>query len=67
MMQASDDIKATTGQYDASLGARGNETAGVPSTHGSESDTANFNFIDNVAKAVEYASRIMVESCRSCA
>ena len=28
MMQASDDIKATTGQYDASLGARGNETSG---------------------------------------
>ena len=62
MMQASDDIKATTGQYDASLGARGNETSGrAINARQRESDTANFHFIDNVAKAVEYASRIMVE------
>lgn len=62
MMQASDDIKATTGQYDASLGSRGNETSGRAITaRQRESDMANFHYLDNVAKAVEFASRIMVE------
>ena len=63
MIQASDDIKTTTGQYDASLGARGNETSGrAINARQRESDTfANFHFIDNVAKGGRnYASRIMV-------
>lgn len=62
MLQAADDIKATTGQYDASLGSRSNETSGrAIMARQREGDTGNFHFIDNVAKAVEYASRIMVE------
>ena len=62
LMLASDDIKATTGQYDASLGAKSNETSGKAiMARQREGDIGTFDFIDNLAKGVEFASRIIVD------
>lgn len=62
MMLSSDDIKATTGQFDASLGAAGNETSGKAiMARQREGDMGTFHFIDNTAKAVEFAGNIIVD------
>jgi hypothetical protein len=61
-MQASDDIKATSGIYDASLGARGNETSGKAiNARKQQGDTATFVFSDNQVRAVKYTGRILVD------
>lgn len=61
-MGASDDIKATTGMYDASLGARGNETSGKAIVaRQQEGDTATFLFIDNLCKGIQQCGRIIVD------
>lgn len=60
-MHASDDIKATTGIYDAGLGARGNETSGRAITaRQKESDTSNFHYTDGLARARRHAGRCLV-------
>jgi hypothetical protein len=52
---SSDDIKATTGIYDASLGARSNETSGrAILARQREGDVANFDYMDNLAYALKY-------------
>jgi len=59
---AADDIKATTGIYDASLGARGNETSGrAIIARQSEGDNATFIFTDNLGRAMKQAGRILVD------
>lgn len=61
-MASADDIKATTGIYDASLGARGNETSGrAIIARQQEGDTATFVFHDNLNKALKYAGKILVD------
>lgn len=61
-MQASDDIKATTGIYDASLGARSNEQSGVAiQRRTAQAQTSNYHFIDNLARSIQHAGRIIVE------
>jgi hypothetical protein len=60
-MHASDNIKATTGIFDASLGAQGNETSGRAITaRQREGDTANFHFADNLARTIRHAGRCIV-------
>ena len=50
---SSDDLKAVTGIYDASLGARSNETSGrAIMARNREADVANFDYADNIARAV---------------
>lgn len=62
LMLASDDIKSTTGQYDASLGQRSNETSGrAIMARQREGDVGTFDFIDNLSKGVEFASRIILD------
>lgn len=52
---SSDDIKAATGIYDASLGARSNETSGrAIIARQREGDVANFDYIDNLSYALKY-------------
>ena len=52
---SSDDIKSATGIYDASLGARSNETSGrAILARQREGDVANFDYIDNLAYALKY-------------
>lgn len=58
----SEDIKATTGIYDASLGARSNETSGKAIVaRQREGDVATFEYIDNLAKSLKYAGRVLVD------
>ena len=59
---ASEDIKATTGQFDASLGQKSNETSGrAILARQREGDTATFHYIDNLSKAIRQIGRILVD------
>jgi hypothetical protein len=61
-LNAADDIKSVTGMYDASIGARSNETSGKAIfARQRESDNANFHFIDNLNRAIRYAGRCLLE------
>jgi hypothetical protein len=60
--EASDDIKAVTGIFDASLGAQGNETSGrAIVSRQRQSDVSNFDFADNLAKSLRQACRVVME------
>lgn len=61
-MAAAEDIKAVTGMYDASLGARSNETSGVAiRARAAEGDTATFHYIDNMSRAIEQCGRVIID------
>lgn len=61
-MNASDDIKAVTGIYDASLGARSNETSGKAiRARQMEGDVSTFHFIDNQTRAIRHTGRILID------
>jgi hypothetical protein len=61
-MQAADDLKAVTGIYDGQLGARSNETSGrAILARQSQGQTANFHFQDNLAMAIRYTGRILID------
>lgn len=61
-LNASDDIKSVMGIYDAALGARSNETSGRAILQRQrESDTATFNYIDNLSRAIKHAGRVLVD------
>ncbi len=60
---AADDLKATTGIYDSSLGNRSNETSGIAiQRRKSQTDTANFHFIDNLTRSLRHLGRIMIDA-----
>lgn len=60
--QASDDLKATTGIFDASLGASGNETSGKGIlARQKQGDVANFNYTDNLSRALKQVGRICLD------
>lgn len=59
---AADDIKATTGIYDASLGARSNETSGIAiQRRNVQAQTSNFHFIDNLTRSLRHTGRILID------
>ena len=59
---AAEDMKATTGIYDAGLGAQSNETSGVAiRQRQEEGDIATSIYVDNLAKSIAQAGRIMVD------
>jgi hypothetical protein len=59
---AIDEIKATTGVYDASLGARSNESSGrAILARQQEADISNYVYIDNHLKALKYTGEILVD------
>lgn len=61
-MGASDDIKAETGQFDASLGQKSNETSGKAiMARQREGDTATFHFVDNFGQAVRHLGVIILD------
>src|SRR6201996_1360063 len=61
-LNASDDMKAILGLYDASLGAAGNEISGVAiQARQDQGDTSNYHFIDNLARAIEHGGRILID------
>ncbi|HYE41513.1 MAG TPA: portal protein, partial [Ramlibacter sp.] len=59
---SSDDIKSETGQYDASLGNRSNETSGKAiMARQREGDMATFHYVDNLARMVRHVGRIILD------
>lgn len=61
-MGASDDIKSTTGQYDASLGAEANEKSGKAIiARERQTDTGTYHYIDNLARAVRHRTRQIID------
>ncbi len=61
-MNASDDMKAIYGMYDASMGARSNETSGVAiNQRKQQGDMSNFHFVDNQARAIAHTGRILID------
>lgn len=61
-LNASDDMKAIIGIYDAGIGARSNETSGrAIMARQKESDTSTFHFIDNLSRAIRHAGRIIID------
>lgn len=61
-LNASDDMKAIIGLYDASLGARSNETSGrAIMARQREGDVATFHFIDNLTRAIRHTGRILID------
>lgn len=60
--QAIDDMKATIGMFDASLGNQSNETSGrAILARQSEGDSATFAWIDNQARSIRQLGRILVD------
>lgn len=61
-MNASDDMKAVMGLYDASLGARSNETSGrAILARQQQGNIATFHFIDNRDRAIRHTGRILLD------
>jgi len=61
-MHANDDIKATTGIFDASLGARSNETSGVAiQRRDRQGETANYHYIDNLNITLRHVGRCIID------
>lgn len=59
---SSDDMKSIMGIYDASLGARSNETSGrAILARQREGDISTFNYIDNLSRAIRHAGRILCD------
>lgn len=59
---AAEDMKATTGIYDAGLGQQGNETSGVAIRQRQlEGDIATSIYVDNLGKSIAHGGRIMVD------
>jgi hypothetical protein len=61
-MMASDDMKAIAGQFDAALGAEGNETSGkmVQERQG-QSDLSNFHFYDNLTHSIRWLGKLILD------
>ncbi|TXH56895.1 MAG: hypothetical protein E6Q97_05550 [Desulfurellales bacterium] len=61
-LNAADDIKSTTGIYDASLGAKSNETSGrAIMARQREGDVSSFHFIDNLTRSIRHAGRVVLD------
>ena len=61
-LNAADGIKAITGIYDASLGARSNETSGKAiMARQREGDVATFHFIDNLTRGIRHSGKVMLD------
>lgn len=59
---AADDMKATTGIFDAGLGQQGNETSGVAIRQRQmEGDIATSIYVDNLSKSIAHCGRIIVD------
>lgn len=61
-LNANDDIKSTIGLFDASLGARSNETSGrAIMARQREGDVSTFHFIDNMSRAIRHTGRVLID------
>lgn len=61
-LAAADDIKSTTGQYDASMGNRSNERSGKAIlARERQTDTGTYHYVDNLSRAVRYSTRQIID------
>ena len=61
-MGAADDIKGTTGQYDAALGMQGNERSGKAIlAREKQSDVGTYHYVDNLARAIRHITRQIID------
>ena len=61
-MGAAEDIKSTTGQYNASLGQQGNERSGKAIlARVQEGDTGTYHYVDNLGRAIRHVTRQLVD------
>ena len=59
---AADDIKSSTGQYNAALGMTSNERSGKAIlARQKESDTGTYHYVDNYARFIRYIGRQLVD------
>jgi hypothetical protein len=57
-----DDMKAATGIYDASLGAKSNETSGTAiQRRQSEGDTSTYHFMNNLERSLEHLGTVLLD------
>lgn len=57
-----EDIKAVTGQFDAAMGMKSNETSGrAILARQREGDTATFSYIDNLSRAIRFTGEILID------
>ena len=61
-MGAAEDIKSSTGQYNASLGQQGNERSGKAiMARVQEGDTGTYHYVDNLGRAIRHVTRQLVD------
>jgi hypothetical protein len=61
-MVAADDLKATTGIYDAALGNKSPDTSGIAiQRRNTQAQTSNFHFVDNLTRSLRHTGRILVD------
>lgn len=61
-MASAEDLKATTGIYDPSLGNRSNEVSGTAiQRRTTQAQTSNFHFSDNAGRSIRHGGRILVD------
>lgn len=61
-VNAENDMKSIMGLFDASLGAKSNETSGrAILARQREGDVSTFNFTDNLSRAIRHAGRILCD------
>jgi hypothetical protein len=59
---AGEDIKGTTGQYDASLGMQGNERSGKAIlARERQGDVGTYHYVDNLGRAIRHITRQLVD------
>jgi hypothetical protein len=62
MRVAAEEMKMSSGQYDASMGAKSNETSGrAIMARQREGDNATYHFIGNEARAKRYTGKILID------
>jgi hypothetical protein len=55
-------MKACMGIYDASLGARSNETSGIAiENRAHQGDQSTYHYIDNMVRAIRYAGTVVID------
>jgi hypothetical protein len=60
--EAGEDLKSVTGIYDATLGAKSNETSGIAiQRRDAQGDNANSHFADNLMHSLVHTGRILID------
>ncbi|MGB1290529.1 MAG: portal protein [Pseudoalteromonas sp.] len=61
-MLSSDDLKSSSGIYDASLGNRSNESSGIAiNRRTAQAQISNFHFVDNLSRSIRHLGRCLVD------